>query len=83
LRGDSRTAARALYALIGLTDREHFACLFLNGNHCVTGAHIAAIGGQHAIGGIDVRVILRAALAACASAIVLGHYVPRHIMSLL
>lgn len=73
---DSRTAARALHALIGLTDREHFACLFVNGNHCIAGAHIAAIGGQHAIVGIDVRVILRAALAACTSAIVLGHNHP-------
>jgi DNA repair protein RadC len=35
--GNSAIAARALHALIGLTDREHFACLFLDGNHNVTG----------------------------------------------
>jgi hypothetical protein len=36
-----------------------------------------------AIASVDVQTIFRAALAACASAIVLGHYVPRHIMSVL
>jgi hypothetical protein len=43
--GNTERAARALHALIGLTDREHLACLFLNGAHGVTGAHIAAVGG--------------------------------------
>jgi DNA repair protein RadC len=73
---DVRTSARALQALIALTDREHFAALFVNGHHQVTGAHIVAIGAQHAIASIDVRAIFRAALAACASAIVLGHNHP-------
>ena len=80
---DSRTSARALHALIALTDREHFAALFVNGNHHVTGAHIVAIGAQHAIASIDLRAIFRAALAACASAIVLGHSVPGNRMPLL
>ena len=70
---DGANSARALHALIGLTDREHFACLFLNGTNRVTGSHIAAIGGQHAIGAIDPRAIMRTALAACASAMILGH----------
>ena len=74
--GDATTSAHVLHALIGLTDREHFAALFVNGNHQITGAHIAAIGAQQAITGIDVRVIFRAALAACASAVVLGHNHP-------
>jgi DNA repair protein RadC len=74
--GDAPTAARALHALIGLTDREHFACLFVNGQHRVTGAHIVAIGGQHNIASLDIRGLLRAALAACASAMVLGHNHP-------
>jgi methylphosphotriester-DNA--protein-cysteine methyltransferase len=65
------------------TDREHFACLFVDGHHNVTGAHIAAIGGQHCIAAVDVRVILRTALAACATAMIVGHYVPRHIMTVL
>jgi DNA repair protein RadC len=73
---DPRSAARALHALIGLTDREHFACLFVNVRHHVTGAHIAAIGAQHTVSCIDVRVVLRAALAACASAIIFGHNHP-------
>jgi DNA repair protein RadC len=73
---DSRTSARALHALIALTDREHFAALFVNGNHQVTGAHIVAIGAQHAIASIDVRALFRAGLAACASALVLGHNHP-------
>jgi DNA repair protein RadC len=80
---DSRTSARALHALIALTDREHFAALFVNGHHHVTGAHIVAIGAQHAIASIDVRAIFRAALAACASALVLGHSVPGNRMPLL
>ena len=45
---DSLTSARALHALIALTDREHFAALFVNGNHHVTGAHIVrATCGEH------------------------------------
>ena len=73
---DGHTAARVLHAFIGLTDREHLACLFVNGHNRITGAHIAAVGGQHLIGAVDVRVILRAALAACASSLVLGHNHP-------
>jgi DNA repair protein RadC len=69
-------AATALHALIGLTDREHFVCLYLNGKNTIVGAHIAAMGAQHAIGAIDPRAILRAALAACASAMVVGHNHP-------
>lgn len=52
-------AARAIYDHVGLTDREHFACLFLNGRCEIMGAHIAAIGAQHAIGAIDSRAVLR------------------------
>jgi DNA repair protein RadC len=74
--GNSQVAARALHGLIGLTDREHFACLFVDGHHNVTGAHIAAIGGQHCIAAVDVRVILRTALAACATAMIVGHNHP-------
>jgi DNA repair protein RadC len=73
---NSTTSARALQALIASTDREHFAALFVSGNHQVTGAHIVAIGAQHAIASVDVRAIFRAALAACASAVVLGHNHP-------
>jgi DNA repair protein RadC len=73
---DSKTAARAFHALIGMTDREHLAALFVNGNHQIVGAHVIAVGAQHAIGTIDVRVVFRAALLACAAAIVLGHNHP-------
>ncbi len=72
----SGVSARALHGLIGLTDREHFALIFLNGANNIVGAHVAAVGGQHLIGAIDPRVMLRAALAACAAAIVLGHNHP-------
>jgi DNA repair protein RadC len=72
----SLTAAKAFHALIGLTDREHFACLFVDGQHHVTGAHIVAIGAQHCIATVDVRVLLRAALAGCATALILGHNHP-------
>jgi len=69
-------SARAFHTLIGLTDREHLACLFVNAQHEINGAHVAAIGGQGRINNIDPRVIFRAALAACAAAIVLGHNHP-------
>ena len=72
---DAPHAARALHALIGLTDREHFAVLFVNGQHRVTGTHIVAIGGQHGIN-IEARTVFRAAISACASAIILGHNHP-------
>lgn len=78
---DSHTSARALHALIGLSDREHFACLFINGQHRVTGAHIAAIGGQHTIANLDVRGLLRAGLAACAAGLILGHNHPSGLAS--
>ena len=39
-----------MQGLSGLTDREHFACLFINGHNGIVGAHIAAVGGQHGIG---------------------------------
>ena len=55
----------------------------MNGHQQITGAHIVAIGAQHAIASVDLRALFRAALAACASAVVLGHYVPRHIMAIL
>lgn len=38
----------------------------------VTGAHVAAVGGQHTAT-VDVRVIMRAAFAARAAALVVGH----------
>jgi DNA repair protein RadC len=69
-------AARILHAMIGLTDREHFVCLFVDGYKNITGAHIAHVGGQHTIGTIDALAILRAAIAACASAMIVGHNHP-------
>jgi DNA repair protein RadC len=65
---DASYAGRTMHALLGLTDREHFAALFLNGMHRVTGANVIAIGGQHGIGTIEARTVFRAAIAACASA---------------
>jgi hypothetical protein len=42
---DSTTSAHALpVVLTGLTGRGHFAALFVNGHHHVTGAHILAVG---------------------------------------
>ncbi len=46
---DSKTAATAFQSLIAMTDREHMACLFLNANHEITGAHIIAVGAQSRI----------------------------------
>jgi DNA repair protein RadC len=72
---DACCAARTLHALIGLTDREHFAVLFVNGTNRITGTHIVAIGGQQGIN-IEPRTVFRAAIAACASALIVGHNHP-------
>ena len=73
---EANSAARTMHTMLGLTDREHFAVLFLNGRHEVTGAHVVAIGGQHGIGTIEPRTVFRAAIAACASALVVSHNHP-------
>jgi DNA repair protein RadC len=73
---DASYAGRTMQAMLGLTDREHFAAVFLNGLHQITGAHVVAVGGQHGIGTIEARTVFRAAIAACASALVLGHNHP-------
>jgi DNA repair protein RadC len=62
--------------MLGLTDREHFAALFLDGHHHVTGANVIAVGGQHHIGTIEPRTVFRAAISACASGVILGHNHP-------
>ena len=72
---DPLTASRALHALIGATDREHFAVLFVNGQSRVTGTHIVAVGGQHGIN-IEARTVFRAAITACAAALIVGHNHP-------
>ncbi|HEV3192080.1 MAG TPA: JAB domain-containing protein [Polyangiaceae bacterium] len=73
---DAQLAARTMHQLLGLTDREHVAALFLNGNHHITGAHVVAIGGQHRVGTLEPRTVFRAAIQACASGIILGHSHP-------
>ena len=69
-------AGRTMHSMLGLTDREHFAAIFLDGHHHITGVHVVAIGGQHGIAAIEARTVFRAAIAACASAIILGHNHP-------
>ena len=73
---DGELATRTMHAMLGVTDREHLAALFLNGRHQVTGAHVIAVGGQHGIGTIEARTVFRAAITACASGLVLGHNHP-------
>jgi len=70
------TAAIVLKALIGETDREHFAVLFLNAAKEVVGAHLAFVGSLDSVGGVTVREVFKAAIVANASAIVLGHSHP-------
>jgi DNA repair protein RadC len=73
---DAELAGRTMHAMLGLTDREHMAALFVDAHHHVTGANVIAIGGQHGIGTIEPRTVFRAAIAACAAAIILGHNHP-------
>ncbi len=73
---DANLAAKTLHCMLGLTDREHFAALFVNGMHAITGAHVVAIGAQQGIGTIEPRTVFRAAIAACAAAIIVGHNHP-------
>lgn len=72
----SASAARVFHALFGETDREHFAAVFLDVANNVKGVHVVSIGGQAGIGTIDMRTVFRAAIAACAGAIVVGHNHP-------
>jgi len=72
----AEVAARTMHAMLGLTDREHFAALFVDGRHRITGAHVVAVGGQHGITTIESRTVFRAAIAACASALILAHNHP-------
>jgi DNA repair protein RadC len=69
-------AARAMHALLGLTDREHFAALFVDGRHNITGAHVVGIGAQHRIATIEPRTVFRAAVTACCAALILSHNHP-------
>jgi DNA repair protein RadC len=73
---DAEYAGRTLHAMLGLTDREHFAVLFVNNVHRITGAHVVAIGGQQGIGTIEPRTVFRAAITACAAALIIGHNHP-------
>jgi DNA repair protein RadC len=73
---NAELAGRTMHSMLGMTDREHMAVLFIDGRHHITGAHVVAIGGQHGIGTIEARTVFRAAIAACASAIILGHNHP-------
>lgn len=68
-------AASALRALIGACDREHLACLFLNRQNKIAGAHVIAIGGLGSAAASQ-REIFKAAIVANAAAIVLGHNHP-------
>ena len=69
-------ARHVIQTMIGDADREHFVAIFLDVHNKVTGAHVVAIGGQARIGGVEVRTVFRAAIAACATGIILGHNHP-------
>jgi DNA repair protein RadC len=73
---NAELAGRTMHSMLGMTDREHFAAIFLDGHHHITGAHVVAIGGQHGIATIEARMVFRAAISACASGIILGHNHP-------
>ena len=73
---DAERARNVLHAMIGCADRESFVALFVNAAHEITGAHVVAIGGQSRIMGVEARTVFRAALAACAAAIIIGHNHP-------
>jgi DNA repair protein RadC len=64
-----------LHKLIGANDRETLAVVFLDAKLVVTGCHVAAIGGQSAMG-VAMREVFRAAVLAGAAAIVVGHNHP-------
>ena len=72
---DSSHAARVLHDLIGMADREQFAVLFLGPHHEIQGVQVAAIGGQSTCN-VDVRTVLRGAILASASAVILAHNHP-------
>jgi DNA repair protein RadC len=69
-------ASRIFHALVGESDREQLACLFVDTHKRIVGAHVANIGGQARIDGVDPRCILRAAILARACALLVGHNHP-------
>jgi DNA repair protein RadC len=65
-----------LHALIGATDREHFAVVYLDARHGIIGVSVEHVGGQSQIGTIDPRCVFRGAILARASSLILGHNHP-------
>ena len=61
--------------LIGESDREQFAALYLNGRHQVTHAHVVAIGTATSAP-VHPREVFKAAVLANASAVIVGHNHP-------
>jgi DNA repair protein RadC len=68
-------AAAIVAALIGDRDCEHIVVIFLNASNDVVGSTIAAIGGRTECS-VALRDILKAALVANATSIVIGHNHP-------
>ena len=73
--GHADHAAALLRALIGGADREHLAAVFLDCRNQVIGVQIVAVGGLSGAQTTS-REVFRAAIAAGAAAVVLGHNHP-------
>ena len=68
-------AALVFHSLIGGSDREKFAALYLNARHVVTHAHIVSIGtSQSSL--VHPREVFKGAILANAAAILVGHNHP-------
>ena len=68
-------AARALQALIGRSDRERFAALYLNNRHQITHAHIVSVGSA-TTAQVHPREVFKAGVLANAAAVIVGHNHP-------
>ncbi|QDU70159.1 JAB domain-containing protein [Engelhardtia mirabilis] len=68
-------AAQLLQGLIGRSDREQFAALYLNGRHQLTHAHIVSIGtASNTL--VHPREVFKAGVLANAAAVIVGHNHP-------
>jgi len=72
---DSSEASRVLHAMLDNAPAERVVALYLDGRSRVIGAEVVAMGGLHGVS-VGPREVLRGAILAGASAVILGHNHP-------
>lgn len=73
--GDAEDSAIVVKSMIGDFDREALVAIFVNARNHILAVHVASIGGSSQCL-VETAPIMRAALLACATGIVIGHNHP-------